>query len=84
VQRNSLHVFDIFGIPIRIHSSWLIIFVLITWSLAASYFPSQYKGWTPGTYWIIGVVTSLLFFLSVLLHELAHSVVARLRGMKGA
>jgi Zn-dependent protease/CBS domain-containing protein len=81
MQRNSLHLFTIFGIPIRVHVSWLIIFVLITWSLAAAYFPSQYKGWTPSAYWTIGIITSLLFFLSVLLHELAHSVIARLRGM---
>jgi Zn-dependent protease len=82
MQRNSLYLFTLFGVPIRVHVTWLIIFVLITWSLAAAYFPSEYKGWPPGLYWIVGFVTSILFFVSVVLHELAHSVVAKARGMK--
>ena len=83
MERHSVYLFKVFGIPIRIHISWLIIFVLITWSMVA-YFGKEreYSGWAPQTYWIAGIATSLLFFFSVLLHELAHSVVARLRGMK--
>jgi Zn-dependent protease len=80
--KNSIRLFTLFGIPINIHVSWLIIFFLITWSLAAGYFPQQHPNWDPRLYWVIGVITSLLFFLSVLLHELSHSVVARLRGME--
>ena len=80
--RSSVRLFSVFGIPIHIHISWLIIFVLITWSLAGQYFPTQYPRWSQGTCWTVGVVTSLLFFISVLLHELAHSVVARSRGMR--
>lgn len=79
---NSIHLFSIFGIPIKIHLSWIIIFVLITWSLAAGYFPQAHPDWPPRLYWAIGIITSLLFFLSVLLHELSHSVVARMRGME--
>jgi Zn-dependent protease len=83
MERNSLYLFKIFGIPIRIHFSWIIIFGLVTLSLVTEYFPhvSRYR-WPAATYWIVGIVTSLLFFLSVLLHELAHSVVARQRGIK--
>ena len=83
MERNSVYLFKIFGIPIRVHVSWLIIFALVTLSLAMEYFPhvSRYT-WPTWTYWVIGGITSLLFFLSVLLHELAHSVVARWRGMK--
>ncbi len=70
-----------FGISIRLHYSWFIVFVLITWALAASYFPSEYPDWSSGTYWGIGLATSLLFFLSVLIHELAHSIVAQGAGI---
>jgi len=81
MQRNSLYLFTVFGVAVRVHVTWLIIFVLVTWSLAAVYFPGEYRGWSPAAYWFVGVVTSLLFFASVLVHELAHSVVARLQGM---
>ncbi len=77
---NSLRVGKILGIDINIHITWLIIFGLVTWSLAAAVFPQQYPGWSTGYYWVIGVVTSILFFLSVLIHELSHSVVAISRG----
>jgi Zn-dependent protease len=80
--QNSIRLFSLFGIPIKVHVSWIIIFFLITWSLAAGYFPHQHPNWDPRLYWVVGIVTSLCFFLSVLLHELAHSVVARLRGME--
>jgi Zn-dependent protease len=49
---------------------------LITWTLAAGYFPQEFPGWAVGTYWGVGAVTAVLFFASVLLHELGHSVVA--------
>jgi Zn-dependent protease len=49
---------------------------LLTWSLATSYFPSEFKDWPVTQYWIVGAVTVVLMFVSVLLHELGHSVVA--------
>ena len=83
MERNSVYLFKVFGIPIRVHVSWLIIFALITLILAANYFPNEsHHQWAAWIYWVLGIVTSLLFFVSVLLHELAHSVVARRRGMK--
>ncbi|NIV28890.1 MAG: peptidase, partial [Anaerolineae bacterium] len=60
--------------------SWFIVFFLITWSLAAHYFPMNYPDWSPGLYWLVGLLTSLLFFGSVLAHELSHSLVARSTG----
>jgi Zn-dependent protease/CBS domain-containing protein len=66
----------ILNIPIGLDFSWFLIFVLITWSLAASYFPSEFKNWPVVEYWVIGAITSLMLFASVLLHELGHSVVA--------
>lgn len=64
------------GIPIGIHYSWVIIFGIITWSLATVYFPSQYPDWPPVLKFGVGLITSLLFFGSVLFHELFHSFVA--------
>lgn len=66
----------IFGIPIYLHTSWFIIFLLITLSLATQ-FTSQHPGWTRGQHWILGIATSVLFFGSVIFHELSHSVVAK-------
>jgi Zn-dependent protease/CBS domain-containing protein len=85
-KRNLLHgairLFTIHGIEIRLDYSWFIIFVLVTWSLAGQYFPQQYPEWPRVIYWTLGAVTSILFFISVLLHELAHSLVAQWRGIR--
>lgn len=81
-MRGTWRIAKIFGIDINIDSSWLIIFVLITWTLADSYFPVQYPGWDSWLHWTVGVVTSLLFFASILAHELAHSLVAIGQGEK--
>lgn len=75
-QRSGIHLFDIAGIQIRIDYSWFIIFLLVVWSLSAGYFPAQYPGEESSAYWIAGLVATLLFFASVLIHELAHSLVA--------
>lgn len=66
----------IWGIPIGLHSSWFLIFILLTWSLASSYFPAEYPLLSAGVHWVMAVVTSLLFFGSVLAHELGHSFLA--------
>ncbi len=81
MSKSRLRIATLFGIPIRIHISWLLIFVLVTWSLAGNYFPQRYPNWTAGLSWFIGIVTSLLFFGSVLLHELGHALVARSFGV---
>jgi Zn-dependent protease len=53
-----------------------VIFALLTWMLAGSYYPAEFKDWPPLLYWFIGAVTAIMLFVSVLLHELGHSVVA--------
>jgi Zn-dependent protease len=53
-----------------------LIFALLTWTLAASYYPAEFKNWPVAQYWIVGAATAILMFVSVLLHELGHSVVA--------
>ncbi len=70
----------IWGITLRLNPSWFIIFVLITWALTGSYFPGQYPAWSLTGKIAAGVITSLLFFTSVLLHELMHSFVAQREG----
>lgn len=81
-MRGTWRIAKIFGIDVNIDSSWLVIFVLITWTLAGSYFPDQYPGWDSWLHWTVGVATSILFFASVLAHELAHSLVAISQGEK--
>ncbi len=70
------------GIDINIHWSWSIILLLFTFQLAASRFPAQIPGEPTLTYWVLGVIGSLLLFASVLVHELSHSFVAMARGLK--
>ncbi len=79
--RPSLRIGRIAGIDIGVHSSWLLAFFLIAWSLAVGIFPSSYRGWSQAAYWLAGILAALLLFVSVLLHELAHSLVAKARGM---
>src|SRR5438067_6681149 len=78
---GSFRIGKIAGIDIDIHVSWIIILVLLTVSLATGWFPQLYPGWSSAIYWVVGLISALLLFVSVLLHELAHSVVARARGL---
>jgi Zn-dependent protease/predicted transcriptional regulator len=73
---GGIRIGRVFGIPIYLHSSWFIVFALITFSLVRQ-FNSQHPQWSESQHWMVGVLTSLLFFGSVLFHELSHSVVAR-------
>jgi Zn-dependent protease len=74
--KGSLSLGKILGIPIQLHVSWFLIAILIVWTLAAGYFPQEYPGWSVATYWLVGGITAVLFFASVLIHELGHSVLA--------
>ena len=80
---NSIRLFRIAGIDVGVHISWLVIFGLVTWSLAVGVFPSV-KGLEdqPATlYWLLGAITAVLLFGSVVVHELAHSLVAKRKGL---
>jgi Zn-dependent protease len=72
---------QVWGIPIWLHATWFPMFGLVTWSLAAGYLPSAYPGWSGGTYWLIGAVAAVLFFASILVHELGHSRIALSNGL---
>jgi Zn-dependent protease/CBS domain-containing protein len=76
MNRQNISLGRILGIPIRLDYSWFLIFALLTWSLAASYFPAEFRYWPTPLYWMVGAATALMMFVSVLLHELGHSVVA--------
>lgn len=71
----GLRIGRILGVPIYLHPSWFVIFFLITFSLATQ-FTQQHPQWSHAQHWSLGVLTSLLFFGSVVFHELSHSIVA--------
>ena len=78
MSRKQYFLGRIFGIPVGLDSSWFLIFGLLTWSLAGNYYPAEFVNWPPVLYWIMGAVTSLFYFVSILLHEIGHSAVALL------
>lgn len=81
-MKYTWRVGRVFGIDIKVDSSWIVIFVLFSWSLAGGYFPKSHPHWSFALNWVLGVVTSLFVFASVLVHELTHSLVAIKQGEK--
>src|SRR5439155_19787360 len=77
----TIRLFKIAGIPIYVHASWLAIYALITWTLAVGYFPRMLPGIDAPAAWAHGLIGALLLFVSVLLHELSHSLVAKAHGL---
>ena len=78
----SVIIGKILGIPIRIHWTLWLVFVLIAWSLATSYLPATYgTNLTQTQDWIVGIASAVLLFVSVLLHELSHSYIAKKNGL---
>jgi Zn-dependent protease len=71
-------LFRLFGFEVRLDASWIVIAALVTWSLATAIFPSTYRGLAQRSYWLMGAVGALGFFGSIVLHELCHSLVAKL------
>ncbi len=78
---EGFRVGKLFGIEITIDPSWIFIFLLVTLNLALGVFPRLQPEWNPLLQWTVGVVAALLFFASVLTHEMAHSLVAKARGL---
>ena len=76
MTRHNVPLGRIMGIPIGLDYSWFLVFTLLTWMLASSYYPAEFKSWPPSLYWFMGAVTAIMLFVSVLLHELGHSVIA--------
>jgi Zn-dependent protease/CBS domain-containing protein len=78
--QSGIDLFRIAGIQIAIDYSWLVIFALVLWSLSSGYFPREFPGFGRVEYWSVGAAATVLFFASVLTHELAHAVVANRQG----
>jgi len=72
----SFKLGTIWGIPIGLHTSWFLIFILLTWSLMSGYFPGEYPELSGRIHFTLALITSSLFFGSVLAHELGHSYIA--------
>jgi Zn-dependent protease len=79
--RGGIPIGKPFGIQLRLHYSWFLIFALVTYLLAGAYFPSVYPGWALSARIAAGLITSILFFASVVVHELMHSLVAQHQGV---
>jgi Zn-dependent protease/CBS domain-containing protein len=78
---KSINLFKLLGFEVRIDLSWIIIAILIAWSLSTGLFPFHYKNLSTQTYWIMGIVAAVGLFLSIIVHEFSHSLVARKYGM---
>jgi len=79
---KGFELFKLFGFSVRIDASWILIAILVVWSLASGFFPHYYPDLSRATYWWMGGLGALGLFLSIVFHEFAHSLVARQRGME--
>lgn len=75
-MKGSVVIGKVRGIEIEVNVSWLVVFGLVTYMLATNYFPQNYPDWNPALGWLLGGIIALMLFVSVLLHELSHSLVS--------
>ncbi len=82
---KKIHLFSLFGFKVGVDFTWILLAVLVTWSLATGLFPHYFEGLSKGTYWWMGAAGALGLFISIVFHEFCHSLVARRYGlpMKG-
>jgi Zn-dependent protease/predicted transcriptional regulator len=79
---KGMKFFKLFGFEVKVDASWLILGLLISWSLARGWFPNVYKGLPLSSYWAMGIAGAIGLFFSIVFHELWHSLVARKFGLK--
>src|SRR5437763_3599010 len=79
-MKAQIKLFKIFGIQIGLHYSWLLIAVLVTLSLAGQ-FSATNPRWGPTVVWGLAILTTLLFFATIVIHELSHAAVAKAKGL---
>ncbi|WP_413868640.1 site-2 protease family protein [Albidovulum sp.] len=79
---RAVRIVDILGFQIKVDPSWLLIAMLVVWTLSSGYFPERVPGLGQGDYFALGVVAAFAFFAGLILHELAHSLVARHFGLR--
>jgi Zn-dependent protease/predicted transcriptional regulator len=82
MKLSGIKLMRIGGVEIIIDYSWFIIFFLVIFTLAESYFPHAHPNYSTPQYWLMGLVTAVVFFLSILIHEIAHSFVSMKFGIK--
>ncbi|MGN6664727.1 MAG: site-2 protease family protein [Solirubrobacterales bacterium] len=82
MSSRSIRVGRLAGIPIGVQPLWLVIVALITWTLGAVYYPDEVPGIAPVAAYGLGLLSALLLFASILLHELGHAIVARRHGVE--
>ncbi|HJU60167.1 MAG TPA: site-2 protease family protein [Nitrososphaeraceae archaeon] len=78
----SLQIGTIKNIPIRLHFTLIIVFFLISWTLATGFMPRYYPNLNDSQYWIMGIIGAVVLFISVLLHELSHSILSIRYGIR--
>ncbi len=78
---KKIHLFSLLGFKVDIDLTWLVLAVLIVWSLAKGLFPAYYKGFSDATYWWMGIAGAVGLFVSIVFHEFCHSLVARHYGL---
>ena len=77
---KRLELFRLSGLPVRVDASWIIIAVLVTWSLAGGVFPVQHPDLAPTAYWTMAIIGAFGLFASIVLHELSHALAAKRQG----
>jgi Zn-dependent protease len=78
---NRIKLFSLLGFDVKIDMSWIILFLLISWTLSKGLFPFYYAHLSSSTYWYMGVASAIGLFLSIVLHEFSHSLIARQFGI---
>ena len=71
-----MKLFSLFGFEVFVDASWLLLALLIGWTLGGAVFPATLSGQTPPTYWVMGAAATIGLMASIVLHETAHSLVA--------
>ncbi len=79
---KRMKLFKLLGFEVHVDFSWIIIALLVAWSLSTGLFPFQFRGLSPGMYWLMGTIAAIGLFLSIIIHEFSHSLVARKQGME--
>jgi len=82
LKSNDFRLGSVLGFEIRIEFSWFVIFFLVFWSLSSGVFPTEFPDLGRGTQVLMGLVGTLLFFASLLIHELSHALVSRAKGIE--
>jgi len=82
LAENAFQILRVAGLPIRVHASWFVILVLVTWSLATGWYPTMLPDAGQLRWWLLGAVGALGLFTSILLHEMAHAFVGRRLGVR--